>query len=107
MLEPLRVAKAEGGLIYPRQIDSPRARSDISASCLSSHLEPSTMLPQQPEPHLDPTSSNKMCHLLNATFLFLFTELRDMALVRNLVMNKIRAESEKLLQTKLTGKVLE
>lgn len=30
-----------------------------------------------------------------------------MALVRNWVMNKIKVEFEKLLQTKLTGKVLE
>lgn len=65
------------------------------------------MLPEQPEPPPDPTPSNKICHLLNAIFLFLFRELRDIALVRNWVMNKIKVEFEKLLQTKLTGKVLE
>lgn len=46
-----------------------------------------------------------MCHLLNA--IFLFRELRSTAPVRNWVMSKIKAEFEKLLQTKLTGKVLE
>lgn len=46
-----------------------------------------------------------MCHLLNA--IFLFRKLRGMAPVRNWAMNKIKAEFEKLLQTKLTGKVLE
>ncbi|XP_006262775.3 PDZ domain-containing protein 8 [Alligator mississippiensis] len=47
------------------------------------------------------------CHFLNAVFLFLFRELRDTALVRRWVTKKIKVEFEELLQTKVTGKVLE
>lgn len=66
-------------------------------------LEPCTMLTEQLEPPLDSTSSNEMCHFLNAVFLF--RELSGMALVKNWVMNK--TEFEKMLQTKMTGKVFE
>lgn len=108
LLEPPRMARAEDGLIYTRQLGSPRASAGISAGCLSSHHRPgaqhyATTAARDPSP--DPTSSNEMCHLLNA--IFLFRKLRGMAPVRNWAMNKIKAEFEKLLQTKLTGKVLE
>ncbi|XP_013051044.2 PDZ domain-containing protein 8 [Anser cygnoides] len=62
---------------------------------------------QAAEPPSEPSSREETCHFLNAIFLFLFRELRDTALVRNWVTKKIKVEFEELLQTKMTGKVLE
>ncbi|XP_063163288.1 PDZ domain-containing protein 8 [Candoia aspera] len=44
---------------------------------------------------------------LNAICLFLFRELKDTSLIRHWVTRKIKVEFEELLQTKVTGKVLE
>lgn len=44
---------------------------------------------------------------LNAICLFLFRELKDTSFVRHWVTKKIKVEFEELLQTKMTGKVLE
>lgn len=77
--------------------------SVLAASTPMVGLEPCTALPQQTEPSMDPTSSNELCHFLSAIFHFLFRELRDMALIRNRVINK---EFEEMLQTNMTWKVL-
>ncbi|XP_060097529.1 PDZ domain-containing protein 8 [Heteronotia binoei] len=63
-------------------------------------------LPVQPqEPLVE--STEETLYWLNAICLFLFRELRDTSLVRHWVTRKIKVEFEELLQTKMTGKVLE
>ncbi|XP_066478309.1 PDZ domain-containing protein 8 [Tiliqua scincoides] len=52
-------------------------------------------------------STEETLYWLNAICFFLFRELRDTALVRHWVTRKIKVEFEELLQTKVTGKVLE
>ncbi|XP_053165454.1 PDZ domain-containing protein 8 [Hemicordylus capensis] len=52
-------------------------------------------------------STEETLYWLNAICLFLFRELRDTSLVRHWVTRKIKVEFEELLQTKVTGKVLE
>ncbi|XP_054838797.1 PDZ domain-containing protein 8 [Eublepharis macularius] len=52
-------------------------------------------------------STEETLYWLNAVCLFLFRELRDTSLVRHWVTRKIKVEFEELLQTKVTGKVLE
>ncbi|XP_077206003.1 PDZ domain-containing protein 8 [Paroedura picta] len=52
-------------------------------------------------------STEETLYWLNAVCLFLFRELRDTSLVRHWVTRKIKVEFEELLQTKMTGKVLE
>uniref|UniRef100_A0A8D0BCL0 PDZ domain containing 8 n=1 Tax=Salvator merianae TaxID=96440 RepID=A0A8D0BCL0_SALMN len=51
--------------------------------------------------------SEETLYWLNAICLFLFKELKDTSLVRHWVTRKIKVEFEELLQTKVTGKVLE
>ncbi|NXQ31094.1 PDZD8 protein, partial [Alaudala cheleensis] len=69
--------------------------------------QPPQQQQQQPEPPPAPSSREETCHFLNAIFLFLFRELRDTSLVRDWVIKKIKVEFEELLQTKMTGKMLE
>nr|XP_034993410.1 PDZ domain-containing protein 8 [Zootoca vivipara] len=63
--------------------------------------------------HSDSSSSSvvefteETLYWLNAICLFLFRELKDTAFVRHWVTRKIKVEFEELLQTKVTGKVLE
>lgn len=63
-------------------------------------------LPPQPQESLV-ESTEETLYWLNAICLFLFRELRDTSLVRHWVTRKIKVEFEELLQTKMTGKVLE
>lgn len=74
------------------------SRSDPSSK---QHLTP----PQEPFPGSE--SPEETLFWLNAICLFLFRELRDTSLVRHWVTRKIKVEFEELLQTKVTGKVLE
>uniref|UniRef100_A0ACB8F9P4 Uncharacterized protein n=1 Tax=Sphaerodactylus townsendi TaxID=933632 RepID=A0ACB8F9P4_9SAUR len=60
---------------------------------------------QSQEPSVE--STEETLYWLNAVCLFLFRELRDTSLVRHWVTRKIKVEFEELLQTKMTGKVLE
>jgi len=91
----------------PAPATATASASAPAASAPSAGPEPGTKPAQQPEPGPEPSSSEETCHFLNAIFLFLFRELRDTALVRNWVTKKIKVEFEELLQTKMTGKVLE
>ncbi|KAF7253423.1 PDZ domain-containing protein 8 [Varanus komodoensis] len=52
-------------------------------------------------------STEETLYWLNAVCLFLFRELKDTSLLRQWVTKKIKVEFEELLQTKMTGKVLE
>lgn len=52
-------------------------------------------------------STEETLFWLNSICFFLFRELRDTALMRHWVTRKIKVEFEELLQTKVTGKVLE
>uniref|UniRef100_A0A8D0G8L9 PDZ domain containing 8 n=1 Tax=Sphenodon punctatus TaxID=8508 RepID=A0A8D0G8L9_SPHPU len=61
----------------------------------------------KPEQNPNVGSSEETCFWLNAICLFLFRELRDTSLIRHYVTRKIKVEFEELLQTKVTGKVLE
>nr|XP_056706059.1 PDZ domain-containing protein 8 [Euleptes europaea] len=63
-------------------------------------------LPAQPQESAV-ESTEETLYWLNAICLFLFRELRDTSLVRHWVTRKIKVEFEELLQTKMTGKVLE
>lgn len=63
--------------------------------------------PPPPLSSLPPQAEPETCGFLNATFLFLFRELRDTPLVRHWVTKKIRVEFEELLQTKTAGRLLE
>lgn len=65
--------------------------------------QPSPAQPQEPLVE----STEETLYWLNAVCLFLFRELRDTSLVRHWVTRKIKVEFEELLQTKMTGKVLE
>lgn len=96
-----------GGQAAPEPAPATASASAPAASAPSAGPEPGTKPAQQPEPGPEPSSSEETCHFLNAIFLFLFRELRDTALVRNWVTKKIKVEFEELLQTKMTGKVLE
>ncbi|NXC47789.1 PDZD8 protein, partial [Penelope pileata] len=122
--EPPSAAGAGDGLVYARvaaghglkeylcgtepaggqEAPEPAPASAPAAAAPSAGPEPGA---RQPEPPPEPSSNEETCHFLNAVFLFLFRELRDTALVRNWVMKKIKVEFEELLQTKVTGKVLE
>ncbi|KAL8187283.1 UNVERIFIED_CONTAM: hypothetical protein K2H54_043049 [Gekko kuhli] len=75
-----------------------------SRSEQGSAKQPSPAQPSQ-EPLVE--STEETLYWLNAVCLFLFRELRDTSLVRHWVTRKIKVEFEELLQTKMTGKVLE
>lgn len=62
--------------------------------------------PSQESPPLVECTEETL-YWLNAICLFLFRELKDTSLIRHWVTRKIKVEFEELLQTKVTGKVLE
>nr|XP_060624487.1 PDZ domain-containing protein 8 [Anolis sagrei ordinatus] len=93
---------------------SPRVVPDTSlreylAGFISFSAEPK---PASQQPSLQESLSSVECteetlYWLNAINLFLFRELKDTSLLRHWVTRKIKVEFEELLQTKVTGKVLE
>uniref|UniRef100_A0A8C3RJV5 PDZ domain containing 8 n=1 Tax=Chelydra serpentina TaxID=8475 RepID=A0A8C3RJV5_CHESE len=104
--EPPGVARASGGLFFARILPDRSLRDYFHGSDpAGSHP------PQEPAPAAPPappsSSPEETCYFLNAICLFLFRELRDTSLVRHWVTKKIKVEFEELLQTKMTGKVLE
>uniref|UniRef100_A0A8C5S9H9 PDZ domain containing 8 n=1 Tax=Laticauda laticaudata TaxID=8630 RepID=A0A8C5S9H9_LATLA len=72
----------------------------------SSKSEPSLKAPGQESPP-SVECTEETLYWLNAICLFLFRELKDTSLIRHWVTRKIKVEFEELLQTKVTGKVLE
>ncbi|XP_062988777.1 PDZ domain-containing protein 8 [Elgaria multicarinata webbii] len=77
-----------------------------------SKAEPNSKNSLLPPPLQENPSSFVECteetlYWLNAICLFLFRELKDTSLLRHWVTKKIKVEFEELLQTKMTGKVLE
>uniref|UniRef100_A0ABM5G1R1 LOW QUALITY PROTEIN: PDZ domain-containing protein 8 n=1 Tax=Pogona vitticeps TaxID=103695 RepID=A0ABM5G1R1_9SAUR len=58
-------------------------------------------------PPAPPECTEETLYWLNAICLFLFRELKDTSFVRHWITKKIKVEFEELLQTKMTGKVLE
>ncbi|XP_030424187.1 PDZ domain-containing protein 8 isoform X2 [Gopherus evgoodei] len=127
--EPPAVARASGGLFYarvlpdhslrdyfhgsdpagshPPQEPAPAAASATAPSPGAAKPQAEPAAKQQQEPSASPVSREETCYFLNAICLFLFRELRDTSLVRHWVTKKIKVEFEELLQTKMTGKVLE
>ncbi|KAM7170334.1 PDZ domain-containing protein 8 isoform 2-T2 [Macrochelys suwanniensis] len=129
--EPPGVARASGGLFFarilpdrslrdyfhgsdpagshPPQEPAPAAASAATTSpgAAKPQAEPGTKQQQQEPPAPPSSSPEETCYFLNAICLFLFRELRDTSLVRHWVTKKIKVEFEELLQTKMTGKVLE
>ncbi|NWY02853.1 PDZD8 protein, partial [Nothoprocta ornata] len=115
--EPPGAARAAGGLVYSRVASDCSLRNylqgpEAAGGPAPSEPSPAAAAPAEPgakpqEPPAAPSSPEETCHFLNAIFLFLFRELRDTALVRNWVTKKIKVEFEELLQTKMTGKMLE
>ncbi|KAM8805914.1 PDZD8 protein, partial [Eudromia elegans] len=110
--EPPGTAQAAGGLVYSRVASDCSLRSYLQGPEAADGPAPSEPAPAEPgakpqEAPAAPLSQEETCHFLNAIFLFLFRELRDTALVRNWVTKKIKVEFEELLQTKMTGKMLE
>ncbi|XP_032636681.1 PDZ domain-containing protein 8 isoform X2 [Chelonoidis abingdonii] len=128
--EPPAVARASGGLFFARVLPDHSLRDYFHGSDPAGSHPPqepalaaaSTATPspgaakpqaepgakqQQQEPSASPVSPEETCYFLNAICLFLFRELRDTSLVRHWVTKKIKVEFEELLQTKMTGKVLE
>ncbi|XP_013921481.1 PREDICTED: PDZ domain-containing protein 8 [Thamnophis sirtalis] len=71
-----------------------------------SKTEQSFKAPDQESPPLVECTEETL-YWLNAICLFLFRELKDTSLLRHWVTRKIKVEFEELLQTKVTGKVLE
>ncbi|XP_061491859.1 PDZ domain-containing protein 8 [Rhineura floridana] len=89
-----------------------------SSATLPSNQSPSKteQSPKQAVPSQDSSSSSsssvveateETLYWLNAICIFLFRELKDTTLVRHWVTRKVKVEFEELLQTKVTGKVLE
>ncbi|XP_073210349.1 PDZ domain-containing protein 8 isoform X2 [Lepidochelys kempii] len=132
--EPPGVARASGGLFFPRVLPDHSLRDYFHGSEPAGNHPPQEPAPaaaaatpspgaakpqaepgakqqqqqqQQQEPPAPPSSREETCYFLNAICLFLFRELRDTSLVRHWVTKKIKVEFEELLQTKMTGKVLE
>ncbi|XP_053889733.1 PDZ domain-containing protein 8 isoform X2 [Malaclemys terrapin pileata] len=128
--EPPGVARAPGGLFFARVLPDLSLRDYFHGSDPAGSHQPQEPAPaaasaatpspgaakpqaepgakqQQQEPPAPPSSREETCYFLNAICLFLFRELRDTSLVRHWVTKKIKVEFEELLQTKMTGKVLE
>ncbi|KAM9133691.1 PDZ domain-containing protein 8 [Pangshura tecta] len=128
--EPPAVARASGGLFFARVLPDHSLRDYFHGSDPAGSRPPQEPAPaaasaatpspgaakpqaepgakqQQQEPSASPSSREETCYFLNAICLFLFRELRDTSLVRHWVTKKIKVEFEELLQTKMTGKVLE
>ncbi|XP_029139841.1 PDZ domain-containing protein 8 [Protobothrops mucrosquamatus] len=80
-------------------------------STLKEYLTGFLMLGQEPPPSQESPPlvecTEETLYWLNAICLFLFRELKDTSLIRHWVTKKIKVEFEELLQTKVTGKVLE
>lgn len=79
----------------------------ISANPTPTHSSSKQTLPTLQETPSLVESTEETLYWLNSICFFLFRELRDTALVRHWVTRKIKVEFEELLQTKVTGKVLE
>ncbi|KAM3834991.1 PDZ domain-containing protein 8 [Vipera latastei] len=78
----------------------------LPGSLGSSKNEQNLKPPSQESPPLVECTEETL-YWLNAICLFLFRELKDTSLIRHWVTRKIKVEFEELLQTKVTGKVLE